>query len=105
MDDSLEVNAQERLYRREAAIVDTLEDVFARVWGVLELKEIQRTAREEVARECLEDAIAVVDMAYPARQKAPFTPISMMNGSWLPHKEPEPPALERWVGGYLSRKV
>jgi hypothetical protein len=105
MDESFETEAQERLFRRESEIVDAFEAIYSRVWNDLEIKDVQRIAREEVAHECLEDALAVVDMAYPARQNAPFTPISMMNGSWLPEREPEPPALERWVGGYLSRRV
>lgn len=87
---------------RDEAICEALDSIHTRLWKQVDLLELQRSARLAVARECLEAAYAVVDLAYPSRQKAAVTPISMMCGSWEPDKEPERPALERWVTGYLG---
>lgn len=87
---------------REEAITAALDLIYKRTWDHIDVLEAQRSSRLTVARECLEAAYAVVDLAYPARQKAAVTPISMMHGSWEPEKEPERPALERWVTGYLG---
>eukprot|EP00892_Ulva_mutabilis_P001796 jgi/Ulvmu1/11617/UM008_0018.1 len=87
---------------REEAVNGALELIFKGVWHQADLLEQQRSTRLAVARECLEAAYSVIDMAYPSRQKAPVTPISMIHGSWEPDKEPERPALERWATGYLG---
>jgi hypothetical protein len=96
---------EQAVHMREEAINDALNSIFYRLNEYIELSEIQREARHELAKDCLNVAFCVLDMAYPSRQRAAFTPISMVRGSWEFQAEPEPPAVERWNTGCLNAQV
>lgn len=95
----------QRMFERTGVVITALDKIVSQAWQELDVKNIQWVARQEVAQECQRHALAVVDLAYPARQTSAFTPLSLMHGTWMPEEEPEPPALERWVAGYLTCRV
>jgi hypothetical protein len=86
-------------------VTDALSTVFSRLEVSIAQCELHRKARERVAEQCISMACDVANMAFPARQTAPTTPITMVHGSWEADPEPVPPSVERWVAGYLQVAV
>jgi hypothetical protein len=90
---------------RDAAVSDGMCSIMDELNKSIEEMELNRRACDRVAAQCMSVAYDVVNMMYMARQTAPLTPLSMVQGSWEPELEPEPCSVERWNGGFLKVAV
>jgi hypothetical protein len=93
------------LVEEHEAVTHALMSIIDKVTVEIHVREIQRRACEKAASQCLEVAYDVIKLICPARQKAPFTPISMVHGSWEPEPNMIPCSVERWCGGFLGLQV
>lgn len=90
---------------RDAAVSDGMRSILDKLNTNIYEIELHRRACDRVAAQCMSVAYDVVNMMYLARQTAPLTPLSMVQGSWEPDTEPEPSSVERWNGGFLKVAV
>jgi hypothetical protein len=93
------------LIEQTEAVSSALVTIFNKVAVELHARELQRQACDKAASKCLEVAYDVIKIVYPARQGAPFTPISMVNESWEPEPPMVPCSVERWCGGFIGSQV
>lgn len=98
-------NSAPNVVERDEAVSGALQCVLDQLSVSVQERQIQKLACERAASKCMGIALDVVNMMYPARQTAATTPLSMLHGSWEPEDEPEPPSIERWVGGFLQMAV